>query len=162
MSHLRSQAPPARACLLLSWELTNDQDLRRIRAELHHFFTARELDEPARNDDIAQRIGLVATELGGNALRHGMPPIVVRLLRDEDGYILDVSDHDPHHAPESAELPQQFRAGGRGLHIVRSLTRQLCWYATEDVKHVWASFPAPHERPRSTPRWGAADVVPPC
>jgi two-component sensor histidine kinase len=143
MSFLQLLAPPAQACLLLSWDLTSDQDLKRIRAEIRHFFARDQPADPAKPDDIAQQIGLVATELGGNALRHGSPPIVVRLLRDDDCYILDVSDHDPHRGPEAADSPQQPRAGGRGLHIVRSLTLQLCWYRTETVKHVWASFPMP-------------------
>jgi serine/threonine-protein kinase RsbW len=157
MSLLQLLALPAQACVLLSWELTSDQDLRRIRAELRDFFAAYRAGRLADHDDIAHRIGLVATELGGNALRHGLPPITVRLLSDDNCFILDVRDHDTHRLPEAAGSPEQPRAGGRGLHIVRSLTRQLCLHRTEAGKHVWASFDAGRiDRP------GPDHVVPAC
>lgn len=143
MSLLLLRAPPEHACLLLSWGLTSGQDLRQVRIELRHFFAGNQQGDQPEGDDVAGSIGLVATELGGNALRHGLPPIVVRLLRDDDCYILDVRDHDPHHAPVPGDAPLQTGAGGRGLHIARSLARQLCWYKTEGAKHVWASFPVP-------------------
>ena len=146
MSSLRLLALPAHAGLLLSWELTSDQELRRIRADLHRFLAANQHENQAEYDEIARSIGLVATELAGNALRHGLPPITVRLLSDDDCYILDVSDHDPHHVPEPGSALQQTRAGGRGLNIARSLAWQLCWYTSQDVKHVWASFRVPRTR----------------
>jgi len=134
-------APPAHAWQLLSWDLTSGDDLRRVRTGLHQFFTA---DRPgAGHDDVAGRVALVATELAGNALRHGLPPVVVRLLRDDECYILEVGDHDPDHAPQPAAGQRQTRAGGRGLFIASSLAEQLCWYRGERTKHVWASFPIP-------------------
>ena len=138
MSSLRLLAPPAHTWQLLSWKPTSGDDLRRVRAELRDFFAENHL-----GDDVAQRIALVATELAGNALRHGVPPVVVRLLRDDDCYFLDVSDHDPEHAPQPASGMRNSHAGGRGLLIARSLADQLCWHRDELTKHVWASFPLP-------------------
>ncbi|MET0423246.1 MAG: ATP-binding protein [Actinoplanes sp.] len=138
MSTLPVSTPPAHTLLLLTWELTGDADLRRIREDLTKFFAVR-----AEHDDLAQRIGLVATELAGNALRHGQPPVIARLLGDDDCFLLDVSDRAVHHPPAPAESSPAVRAGGRGLHIAHTLAQQLCWYATDDTKHVWASFPRP-------------------
>jgi two-component sensor histidine kinase len=157
MSFLQLLALPAHACVLLNWELAGDQDLRRIRADLRDFFAAYQAGRLVDHDDTALRIGLVATELGGNALRHGLPPITVRLLGAGDCFILDVCDHDTQSLPEATGSPEQPRAGGRGLHIVRLLARQLCFYRTEGGKHVWASLDGGRiDRP------GPEHVVPAC
>ncbi|WP_250033723.1 ATP-binding protein [Paractinoplanes maris] len=140
MSALRLLAFPPHSRLLFAWELHSDQDLRRIRAEVVRVLADQPHPVP---EDLVQRIELVATELAGNALRHGLPPITVRLLRDDDCYLLDVSDHDPHNPPGPVVASGQFSAGGRGLHIVLSLAQELCWYKTDNAKHIWASFPSP-------------------
>jgi serine/threonine-protein kinase RsbW len=140
MSTLRLLAPPADIRPLLTWNLTSGTDLRQIRTEVHQFFRANQI---AANDDIDQRVALVATELAGNALRHGAPPVVVRLLRDDNCYILDVSDGDPQRAPAIPGAQGSVQTGGRGLRIASSLAEQICWYRTETTKHVWASFTTP-------------------
>jgi serine/threonine-protein kinase RsbW len=147
MTTLRLLAPPAHTWQLLSWDLTSANDLRLIRTGLHQFFEVNQTGQSA----VEERMALVVTELAGNALRHGQPPIVIRLLRDDDCYILDVADHAPNHAPQPAVGHQQPHAGGRGLLIARSLAEQLCWYRGEHTKHVWASFPAPPPEPRNAP-----------
>ena len=148
MSPLPLLALPPRARELLAVEVTDGEDLRSMRTQLHRFLEADQPDQ-AGLDDVAQRVALVATELAGNALRHGLPPVVVRLLRDEDCYFLDASDQDPHRAPEPAAREQPVNAGGRGLHIVHALAQQLCWYSNGGTKHVWASFPFRAEREAS-------------
>jgi hypothetical protein len=79
--------------------------------------------------------------LAGNALRHGRPPARVRLLRVDGGFIVDVADQDRETNPR-ADCRRAHRPRGRGLHIARPLAEELCWYTTEHVKHLWASFPA--------------------
>jgi serine/threonine-protein kinase RsbW len=149
MGPLQLLAPPAHARVLLTWELTSDQDLRTIRSGILEHFAADPQADPAGNDELAERIGLAATELGGNALRHGLPPITVRMLGDDDCYILDVCDHSPDRTPEPTDgSAQRPLVGGRGLNIVLSLAQRLCWYTTGTSKHVWASFAAPRARPR--------------
>jgi hypothetical protein len=45
--------------------------------------------------DLAERLMIAATELAGNALRHGKPPTIVALLRADGHLIIDVTDNDP-------------------------------------------------------------------
>jgi serine/threonine-protein kinase RsbW len=149
MGPLQLRAPPAHASVLLSWDLTSDRDLRAIRTGIHEHIAAGPPADPAGQEELAERIGLVATELGGNAFRHGLPPISVRLLGVDDCYLLDVCDHSPDRTPEPAcETSPRPLAGGRGLHIARSLAQHLFWYRTDTTKHVWASFPVPGAHPQ--------------
>ncbi|MBL7253538.1 ATP-binding protein [Paractinoplanes lichenicola] len=135
-------SPPASISVLLTWHVGNDTDLRTIRDDIRRF-VAR---EPGTSTGVegtrtAQHLGLVATELAGNALRHGQPPVVVRLLSDDACFIVDVSDRAVRELPSPAPARQGIRAGGRGLPICLALAEQVCWYANETTKHVWASFP---------------------
>jgi serine/threonine-protein kinase RsbW len=137
MSLLRTSSPPEQAVELEQWQLADADGLRRLRAELHGALRRHRLAAP----EVAEQVGLVATELAGNALRHGRPPAIVRLLRAHGCFIVDVADRDLDSAPKLANA-QHGRDGGRGLQIARSLSTEICWYATELHKHVWASFPA--------------------
>lgn len=139
MSTLRSLALPADTRQLLTWNVASDSDLSRIRTGVQRLFRA---GETAALDELGQRVALAATELAGNALRHGAPPVVVRLLRNDDCYILDVSDGNLHRAPAIADSGHLIRDGGRGLVIVGKLADRLCWCRDETAKHVWASFSA--------------------
>jgi len=132
MGPLPMLAPPAPIRVLLTWEPASPRDLHRIREGLARQFAGRA--------ELRERMELVATELTGNALRHGSPPVVVRLLETEANYVVDVTDCAVDRAPESAGAHPDARAGGRGLHIVRSLADHAGWYATDDRKHVWASL----------------------
>ncbi|WP_203735381.1 ATP-binding protein [Paractinoplanes durhamensis] len=140
MNPLRLLAPPAHTWQLLGWNVAGSDDLRTIRTAIQHHFAAT---HPGQ-DQLAQQIALVATELAGNALRHGLPPVTVKLLRDQDCYVLQVNDRDPDRAPHRASR-QHHRGGGRGLRIVDTLAEQLCWHPTVDGKSVWASFPVPKD-----------------
>jgi two-component system sensor histidine kinase MtrB len=42
-----------------------------------------------------RRLDLIVANLVGNALRHGAPPVLVRLSEDGDDVILEVTDHGP-------------------------------------------------------------------
>ena len=140
--------PPASASVLLTWDVEGDTDLRRIRTGISRFFA----EQPAgpADDMTAEQLGLVATELTANALRHGLPPVVVRMLTDDDCYLLEVSDHAVGDLPNPADTGNGMRAGGRGLPICLAVAEQVCWYVTGTTKHVWASFLRPREaRPRS-------------
>jgi serine/threonine-protein kinase RsbW len=137
MSLLRTSSPPEQAVELERWQLADADGLRRLRADLQAALRRHRLGSP----EAAEQVGLVATELAGNALRHARPPAVVRLLRAHGCFILDVADRDLDSAPKLAS-DRHGRDGGRGLHIARSLSTEICWYATERHKHVWASFPA--------------------
>jgi anti-sigma regulatory factor (Ser/Thr protein kinase) len=118
-------------------------ELRQMRAELREVLreVLREHRVAGRSvSPVAERAALVATELTSNALRHGRPPAVVRLLLADGCFILDVADEDRANLPEpvAAEYTDD---GGRGLHIARSLAKEVGWYTTEHAKHIWALFP---------------------
>ncbi|MCM4078076.1 ATP-binding protein [Paractinoplanes hotanensis] len=148
MAALRMLRPPASASLLLTWNAESDTDLRRIRAGILRFF-AEQTAGPA-DGTTAEQMGLVATELTANALRHGLPPVVVRMLSDDDCYLLEVSDHAVRDLPSPADAGPGIRAGGRGLPICLAVAEQVGWYVTATTKHVWASFPRPRDdAPRS-------------
>jgi len=139
MSLLRTSPPPAQAVELERWLLSNGDELRPLRLGLRDALSAHGL--VTTGDGLGDAVILVATELASNALRHGSPPAVVRLLRGDGEFFLDVADQDPAGAPQLADV-HRAGVGGRGLHIVRTLSRDLCWYATDTTKHIWASFPA--------------------
>jgi serine/threonine-protein kinase RsbW len=140
MGALPRSSLPAQAVELNRWTLTAGDALRQMRIELRAALRAHRL--AARSvSPVAERAALVATELAGNALRHGRSPAVVRLLRVDSRFILDVADQDRESIPEPAAGAHTDH-GGRGLHIARSLARELGWYTTEHAKHVWVSFPA--------------------
>jgi two-component system osmolarity sensor histidine kinase EnvZ len=70
-----------------------------------------------------------------NALRHGRPPVLIRLSLDGGDAVLDVEDHGPGIAPAArAQLTQAFARGdasrttpgtGLGLAIVQQITRRM-------------------------------------
>ncbi|MCY1136465.1 ATP-binding protein [Actinoplanes sp. Pm04-4] len=135
MEPLRMVGPPARTSVLLTWSVESDTDLGRIREGIRQHFAA------ASEDRTAEHLGLVATELAGNALRHGLPPVVVRLLSDDDCYVVDVSDRAVQEPPIAAQARPGLHAGGRGLAICLALAERVGWHTTGSAKHVWAAFP---------------------
>ncbi|MGW4501846.1 ATP-binding protein [Micromonospora sp. NPDC004336] len=140
MGRLSSSPPPPQAVELRRWTLSEAGDLRRLRASLHEELTGDVLDEGEALEEVPELVVLIATELATNALRHGIPPTIVRLLATEDCLILDVADHDLGSLPELTDA-QPDGAGGRGLQLARALSLDVGWYATGDTKNIWASFP---------------------
>ncbi|SCE78699.1 ATP-binding protein [Micromonospora mirobrigensis] len=140
MGQLRTSPPTPQATEIQRWELTSAAELRTLRASLHRALTGEVLAEGAKLDDIPESVVLVATELATNALVHGLPPTTVRLLRTDRCFILDVADRDLTTVPELADT-RPLGAGGRGLQLARAFSLDVGWYATEDTKHIWASFP---------------------
>lgn len=142
---LRTSPPPPDAKELRSWELTGSPQLRVLRADLvaavREF--APDLDDALDGGlgDVPDRMILVATELATNALKHGLPPTTVRLLRTDAEFVLDVADRDLTQFPELADT-RPINAGGRGLHLATVFSLEVGWYATAEAKHIWATFPA--------------------
>jgi two-component sensor histidine kinase len=137
-----TSAPHATAVELHAWRLDSFAQLRKLRAALREAV----VEEPAVVSpdvdlgDVFDRMAVVATELATNALRHGLPPTVVRLLREDDHLILDVADHDLQAQPR-LDVNRPLGAGGLGLQLTRTFAIDVGWYITADTKHVWASFP---------------------
>jgi serine/threonine-protein kinase RsbW len=145
MNQLRSSPPPDGAVELQQWLLASGDELRQLRADLHQALHAHGLAGAGAGSETPERVVLVASELVSNALRHGRPPAVVRLLRADGHVILEVADRDPGGVPRLIDPgpldAQQADGGGRGLQIASSLALEVGWYATAAAKHVWASFP---------------------
>jgi len=136
MTSLPASVPYPLAAEICRWTLATFRDLRGLRAELR-----ATLARSAKTDDITDRMTVVANELATNALRHGRPPTVVRLLRQDDRLIIDVADHDRDAEPRLAE-DRPLGAGGLGLQLTRTFAIDVGWYSTDATKHVWASFPS--------------------
>ncbi|MEU4625666.1 ATP-binding protein [Actinoplanes sp. NPDC023801] len=124
------------------WVLDQPPQLRQLRIALQQAVAARAVPDPAALEELAERLILVATELAGNALRHGRPPTVVALLRADGHLILDVADNEPGAVPVTG-VPRAPGTGGLGLHLAERFAEQVGWYATASDKHVWAEFALP-------------------
>ena len=138
MSSLRSSRPPSGCTEVGSWTLGDSRQLSALRHSLQDALDGGrdELDE------VPEKVALVASELATNALRHGLPPTVVRLLRSDEAFVLDVADHDTGVIPQPEDEDADSE-GGRGLQIARRLALDVGWYAADTTKHVWAQFAAP-------------------
>ena len=145
VTQLRTSPPPPDAELLTAWALDTSAQLRELRAGLIKALNEHTQLPSDQLDDIPDRMVLVATELATNAIRHGLPPTTVRLLRTATEFVLDVSDHDLTSFPELAET-RPINAGGRGLQLAQAFAVEVGWYASEHTKHIWAVFPVEPER----------------
>ncbi|WP_155073002.1 SpoIIE family protein phosphatase [Streptomyces taklimakanensis] len=121
--------PPDRVA---SWELPADPSVvARARAAARRCLDAWGLTE------LEYGTGLVVSELVTNAVRYGgAGPVCLRLLRDEESLICEVSDR-------SSTSPRIRRAatteeGGRGLFLVARFTRNWGARYTPEGKTVWA------------------------
>ncbi|GHC98298.1 hypothetical protein GCM10010313_06820 [Streptomyces violarus] len=86
-------------------------------------------------DDAVFVTELVVSELITNAIRHGRPPIELRLIYDRT-LICEVSDGSttaPH-----LRRARSFDEGGRGLLLVAQLTQSWGTRQTVDGKTIWA------------------------
>ena len=138
MPSLPASVPHPAAVELRCWRLDNFRELRRLRAGLRDAMAGCAHPPPG---DLAERMAVVATELATNALRHGLPPTEVRLLRDHDRLIIDVADHDLDAKPVLDE-DRPLGAGGLGLQLTREFAVDVGWYIADNTKHVWAGFPS--------------------
>ena len=139
---LPSSRPPASFAPVKTWVIQTVRELSELRAQILAEVGPAGSGRVPELDSVAHHMVLVASELATNALRHGIPPTIVRLLRDGSTYLLDVADHDLGTVPYVAgSRPPGL--GGFGLQISRRLAVDVGWYATATTKHVWARFPVP-------------------
>nr|BFD80800.1 SpoIIE family protein phosphatase [Streptomyces sp. Xyl84] len=114
---------------VVSWDLAADPGApRRARHLVGRQLAAWHLD------DLVDITELLVSELVTNAVRHGTPPITLRLLR-LDRLRCEVSDHGrmlPH-----MRLAGPADEGGRGMHIVSMLGCRWGADRTNDGKTVW-------------------------
>lgn len=141
VSHLQISPLPLGVRLLSVWTLTTGGELQELRSALHRTLAAHRPKLSPESDETVEHMLLVATELATNAIRHGLPPTEVRLLRAEDQFILDVADNDERTAPQPA-FDRPTGDGGLGLRLALSFSLRVGWYTDDGSKHIWASFPA--------------------
>ena len=134
---------------------TVDPDPESVTAARHFAIaTLRAWDLAGLCDDV----GLVASELVTNALRHSLPacpdesdlaPIRLRLLRAAPYVLCGVADSDI--AVPLRREPDYIAESGRGLHIVESFSARWGWTMLRPTgKIVWAVFHRPGDPPRVT------------
>ena len=120
---------PAPAEALGTWTVESTADLREVRAALGGAIrTSRQVAAP---------VVLVASELATNALRYGVPPVVVSLARVDGGHLLDVADGSVDAVPTYSSY-RPAGEGGFGLYLIGRLADEVGWYGEGGCKHVWA------------------------
>ncbi|MFJ7338105.1 ATP-binding protein [Streptomyces sp. NPDC101110] len=99
------------------------------------------------SDDLAQGLLLIVSELVTNAVKHAAvlsPTIAVELAVGADWLRVSVEDNHPYR-PTALETDHG-RTGGRGLLLVREVTREaggVCEvdHTTSGGKVIWAALP---------------------
>ncbi|MFD7689763.1 SpoIIE family protein phosphatase [Streptomyces sp. NPDC059781] len=91
-------------------------------------------------DEIAFVTELVVSELVTNAIRYGVPPVQLRLIRDRTLIceVADASSTSPH-----LRRAHAYDEGGRGLLLVAQLTQRWGSRQTDGGKTIWAEQPLP-------------------
>lgn len=85
--------------------------------------------------DGSDRAQLLVTELVTNAVRHGLPPLRVRVECDQDSVVVRVGDASPAR-PVLREAALEDESG-RGVALVDLLSDAWGIEPAEDGKHVW-------------------------
>lgn len=127
---LRDQLPP------WAWDLQQAADLTRSRLDLR----ANVLGAGVPPGDISEGIEcllLAYEELASNGFKHGQPPVQAAVTAAGNGWLIDVTDAAPDHAPTPA-VDRDPAFGGLGLHLISRLCGDYGWSVTADRKHVWA------------------------
>ncbi|WP_324789790.1 ATP-binding protein [Streptomyces sp. H51] len=97
------------------------------------------------DDETADAIGLVASELITNAVIHGEGPVTVALYHRPGRLVIEVLDHNPSTPrPSWAQVDEE---SGRGLALVGLLASRCAWESTGRGKRVWAEIVLPMAAP---------------
>jgi hypothetical protein len=127
-----------------TWPLQLAPQLTKVRASVEdlarHRYAHPSLDPPEPSlAGVLERLALVVSELGGNALRHGQAPVTVTLARLHGGWLLNVADGDTASHPTVQSGPDEDHR--HGLQVVGIVSSQVGWYVEGDAKNVWAVVP---------------------
>ena len=115
------------------WELPDDLTAARV-ARQH---TAEALRGESAADESVDDAVLIASELAANAVRHGTPPVLLRIQRIGDRVRITVSNHGD--SPDPRILTAEPGAPhGRGLAMVEALAVEVGWGREGDRLDVWA------------------------
>jgi hypothetical protein len=122
------------------WDLGTLAELPATRASLRSRLGVVVGSPDDEEDASGERLVLAFDELASNALRHGGRPVVATVVAGSGGWLLDVSDQDPHTMPSPA-IGRDPARGGLGLYMVARLAVAHGWYVDGSCKHVWACLP---------------------
>lgn len=93
---------------------------------------------PLAPDRMADLV-LIASELAANAVRHGEPPVVLRLDVAADRVRVTVTNHGDGPDPRVVTADQE-SGHGRGLAMVEQLAHSVGWSRQDDRLEVWAEI----------------------
>ena len=126
------------------WQVTSSAQLCVLRREVTRALHA---DTPHRADGdgdgdgtISERMLLAVDELAANGLRHATGTVTARIVRDQQAWLVDVSDGNTRRGPEPA-VGRDPDLGGMGLYLVAALSTGHGWAVSDGRKHVWACLP---------------------
>lgn len=97
------------------------------------------------DDETADTIRLIASELITNAVVHGKGPVTVGLYHRPGCLLIDVLDGNPHGPVMSCAGDED--ESGRGIALVGSLAARSGWEPTVRGKRVWAEVTLPTPAP---------------
>ncbi|MER6332680.1 ATP-binding protein [Streptomyces sp. NPDC001034] len=97
------------------------------------------------DDETADVIRLVASELITNAVVHGEGPATVALYHRPGRLVIDVLDDSP--AAPQTSCAQADDESGRGLALVGLLASRCAWEPAGRGKRVWAEIALPMAAP---------------
>ncbi|MFI5800606.1 ATP-binding protein [Streptomyces sp. NPDC051677] len=97
------------------------------------------------DDETADAIRLIASELITNAVVHGEGPVAVALYHRPGRLVIDVLDDNP--AAPQTSCAQTEDESGRGLALVELLASRCGWVPTDRGKSVWAEIELPMAAP---------------
>jgi anti-sigma regulatory factor (Ser/Thr protein kinase) len=105
---------------------------------------ATELSNAKVTDEVRQDAMLVISELVSNAVKHAAPLpdgfVRVSCSIDEDRLRIEITDGGAVTRPNPA-VATVFALGGRGLDIVRTISREWGVIQEDDTVTVWADVP---------------------
>ncbi|MFF3816006.1 ATP-binding protein [Streptomyces bluensis] len=97
------------------------------------------------DDETADAIRLVVSELITNAVVHGKGPVTVALYHQPGRLVIDVLDDNPS-APHTS-CAQSDDESGRGLALVGLLASRYAWEPSGYGKRIWAEIALPMAAP---------------
>ncbi|MDX2967172.1 ATP-binding protein [Streptomyces acidiscabies] len=97
------------------------------------------------DDDAADTVRLIASELVTNAVVHGKGPVTVTLFHRPGRLVIDVFDTNP--AAPQMSWAQDDDENGRGLAMVDRLALHCSWMPSGRGKRVWAEIELPMVAP---------------
>ncbi len=123
----------------MHWDLPDDM----VAASVARGHAARWAADTGWMPEEADDLVLVVSELVANGVRHGSPPVALRIEPTDDaGALVTVTDAG------SGSLPAAQEAGddeghGRGLSMVEALSSQTGWSRGDGTTTVWARIRPP-------------------